>query len=286
MKEVKIAIIGAGMAGLTLAKKLKGTNADYLIIEKSRGLGGRIATRRIEDSGFDHGAPYLYDSETLREMIDLDFIESSQGIFVKTGMTSIPKKLGHDLCVMKDQRVTDLKREQGKWILKTDKNELIRASIVVLTAPLPQSLELLDKNQINISHKDELQSVEYAKSILALMISQKEDLLMKFSSDIHSILNLKRRDLHPNGWVVRMTDQFSETHFENSDEDLMEYFRSIGTDISHIEIKKWRYACPRKALPYSYLEAAQDLYLIGDAFKYPDIRGSLAGALELATKLV
>lgn len=58
---MELAIIGAGMAGLAAAQRLRETRPDITatILEKSRGVGGRAATRRVHDAIFDHGAQYL-----------------------------------------------------------------------------------------------------------------------------------------------------------------------------------------------------------------------------------
>ena len=53
----KIAIIGAGLSGLTLGQKLS-KKADVFVFEKGRGVGGRMATRYADPFVFDHGAPY------------------------------------------------------------------------------------------------------------------------------------------------------------------------------------------------------------------------------------
>ncbi len=58
MKNKKIAVIGAGMAGITIARKLAQNNK-VIIFDKARGIGGRMATRRIGDYHFDHGAQYF-----------------------------------------------------------------------------------------------------------------------------------------------------------------------------------------------------------------------------------
>ncbi|MFU8831791.1 MAG: FAD-dependent oxidoreductase [Wenzhouxiangella sp.] len=55
---MKVAIIGAGIAGLSAADRLREVGADCTVFEKSRGLGGRMATRRVNDLEFDHGAQY------------------------------------------------------------------------------------------------------------------------------------------------------------------------------------------------------------------------------------
>ena len=55
----RVAIIGAGMAGLAAARLLREAGASCTIFDKSRGLGGRMATRRTGDFSFDHGAQYF-----------------------------------------------------------------------------------------------------------------------------------------------------------------------------------------------------------------------------------
>lgn len=54
-----VAIIGAGLAGLTCAQQLHQAGYSVVIVEKSRGVGGRVATRRLHDTCADHGVRYL-----------------------------------------------------------------------------------------------------------------------------------------------------------------------------------------------------------------------------------
>ncbi len=56
MNRPRIAVIGAGISGLAAANTLQEAGAYVTVIEKSRGLGGRVATRRIGDLAVDHGA--------------------------------------------------------------------------------------------------------------------------------------------------------------------------------------------------------------------------------------
>jgi renalase len=56
---LKIAIIGAGMAGLSAATHLVENGHSVTVFEKSRGIGGRMSTRREGDFEFDHGAQYF-----------------------------------------------------------------------------------------------------------------------------------------------------------------------------------------------------------------------------------
>ncbi len=67
---VTIAVIGAGLAGLTLARMLQG-QAEVTIFEKSRGPGGRMAHRRRGAFDADHGAQYFTArSPAFRALID------------------------------------------------------------------------------------------------------------------------------------------------------------------------------------------------------------------------
>jgi renalase len=54
-----VAIIGAGLAGLTCAQQLHQAGYSVVVLEKSRGVGGRMATRRLHDTCADHGVRYL-----------------------------------------------------------------------------------------------------------------------------------------------------------------------------------------------------------------------------------
>ncbi len=62
---MKTAVIGAGLAGIACARHLKEVGHDVVVYEKSRGFGGRAATRRIASgSTFDHGAQYFTVRDT------------------------------------------------------------------------------------------------------------------------------------------------------------------------------------------------------------------------------
>jgi renalase len=55
----KIAVVGAGIAGIACARTLMQAGLDVTVFEKSTGAGGRMSTRNSEFGGFDHGAQYF-----------------------------------------------------------------------------------------------------------------------------------------------------------------------------------------------------------------------------------
>jgi renalase len=58
-KNKTIAIIGAGLAGITAARTLTQAGHSVTLFEKNLHLGGRMATKQTEFGSFDHGAQYF-----------------------------------------------------------------------------------------------------------------------------------------------------------------------------------------------------------------------------------
>jgi renalase len=54
-----IAIIGAGIAGIACARTLTQAGHRVTVFEKSRGIGGRMSTRKTVFGSFDHGAQFF-----------------------------------------------------------------------------------------------------------------------------------------------------------------------------------------------------------------------------------
>lgn len=59
MEQKSVAVIGAGIAGIAAARFLADAGWRVVVFEKSRGLGGRCATKRWEGHSVDHGAQYF-----------------------------------------------------------------------------------------------------------------------------------------------------------------------------------------------------------------------------------
>jgi renalase len=52
-------VVGAGMAGLCAARELVAAGRSVLVLDKGRGVGGRVATRRLGSAVCDHGAQFF-----------------------------------------------------------------------------------------------------------------------------------------------------------------------------------------------------------------------------------
>ena len=73
---MKVGVIGAGISGLVCARALKKAGHQVMVLEKSKSLGGRCATRKFGDHVVDHGVQYF----TLRDPQVRSEVESVAGV--------------------------------------------------------------------------------------------------------------------------------------------------------------------------------------------------------------
>ena len=90
MKQKSVAVIGAGMAGIGAARLLVEEGCRVVVFDKSRGLGGRCATKRWEGHSVDHGAQYftMRDadfSQAVRSACGEDLLEIQAAIVDEAG---------------------------------------------------------------------------------------------------------------------------------------------------------------------------------------------------------
>ena len=156
MKRPEVAIIGAGMAGIACAAALRSAGCRVVVFEKSRGRGGRCATRRdAAGHRIDHGAQYF----TLR---DPDFAAAVRGAGCALGEITAPivdasggaiagdarwyhvegnsrlaGDLGAGLEIRTGVEVGRCESDGGGWLVAGE-----RFDNVVSTAPLPQTRRL------------------------------------------------------------------------------------------------------------------------------------------------
>lgn len=165
----RVAVIGSGIAGLIGARTLHELGLEVTVFEKSRGLGGRTATRRAEPGlSFDHGAQYFTarDSYFVRQVetwVEQKIVAAWTGRIVtidggnvrpKTdqprryvgmpGMKAIAHHLGADLSVCLETRIVGLRRVGKSWHA-TDAAGRIHGPFdqVIVSLPAPQAAELL-----------------------------------------------------------------------------------------------------------------------------------------------
>jgi protoporphyrinogen oxidase len=90
-KNFETIIIGGGISGLAAAITLQKHNKDFLLIEKSDQVGGRIKTDRVKGFQFDHGFqvlnPGYRQAKALLNLKDLKLNYFDAGIAIRDGDT-------------------------------------------------------------------------------------------------------------------------------------------------------------------------------------------------------
>lgn len=168
--DCEILIVGAGLCGLHAAVRLKESGRSVLVLEKSRGLGGRAATRRWNNFPVDHGAQFFTakDPAFVRQVelweqsgvchewargfhqfadckLKAPPEDSHPRYACRDGMSSLGRALGKTLgdIVLRDTRVARLGIVSGQWEVTSEDGRILRAQSVLLTPPPPQSSVLL-----------------------------------------------------------------------------------------------------------------------------------------------
>lgn len=150
----RVAIIGAGMAGLAAARRLRAAGLEPTLFDKSRGVGGRLATRRVGELAFDHGAQYMTaKGPAFRAHVE-DWCGAGaaapwfEGAFVGTpAMTAPARAMAGDLAVITACTVTGLARGAAGWTVMAADGPVAAAGngrfgAVVLAVPAPQAVPL------------------------------------------------------------------------------------------------------------------------------------------------
>ncbi|MBC7714584.1 MAG: NAD(P)-binding protein [Rhizobacter sp.] len=306
-------VIGAGLSGLNIARKINDLKLGSVeVLEKSRGVGGRMATRRTLDTKFDHGAQFYRLKEDITKLhqswkqngISHQWFVSNLGDHwcASSGMTSLAKSLAENLQINLLKEIRTIRYENKMWKIISRDNEEWLCNNLIISSPTPQTVNLLNElsteSVIDSNLFSELKKISYTKALIAL-ITLEEDFILNDSGycefeagQFFSISDQKRKGVsNIPAFTVTMSAEFSESEFENSEElilhKILEIFKSDypKAKIKNAELKKWRYCRPQTQINKLFLEIAPGLFLIGDAFGGSSLLGAVRSSEALGNYL-
>lgn len=163
--QEQVAIIGAGLAGATLAHCLSKAGHQVTVLEKSRGTGGRMAACRLGQHSADLGAPWFVPrspaftdwlqrqglhqwSPTIRDFSG-NPVTSRQIWLAGPRQSALTRQLLEHCNLITETRVSsvwpELENSVQRIVVRTDHDQIIGYyDKVIVTAPAQQAVSLLD----------------------------------------------------------------------------------------------------------------------------------------------
>ena len=320
-----VVIVGAGLSGLTAARELLAAGRRVHVIDKGRGVGGRLATRRIGDARLDHGAQFFtVRGDDFRNTVDAAIADGVVDIwchgfgaedgypryYCPDGMTALAKWLAQQIrdaggTISLSERVSHISVGDNGWGLPLDSGGSLTASDLIVTSPVPQTLALLDDGGVELDPqiRATLDKITYKPTIAVLVtldsapgisapggIQQTEEDTFSFIADNQQkgVSAEPAVTFHANGTIS--TDRWDDDPELVLADLLVEAAPWLGSaTVVEAQLKKWLYAGPHTPYDERTLVAATasqgQLVLAGDAFGGPKVEGAFRSGLEAAKVL-
>lgn len=300
-------IVGAGMSGLAAAGALRNASWHVTVLDKGRVPGGRMATRTFDDGRFDYGAQFFTLRDEAFATLARPWIEAGQAVpwnekryRVPGGMRSIAEAMQEGLDVRLSERVARVRQTAGGWEAIADSGEKFRAASLLLTPPVPQSLQLLAASQVELNEGDWalLEGASYWKciTVLARIDGQTHAGADGFAAPERGPLQwvadnfAKGVSRLPGCLTIHATREFSEEYWERSASETAEAVLAAAGAyfdgrVRSYYLHRWRYAEPAVQLPVPF-HSVGTLVFAGDVFGGPRIGGAAASGLAAAAHLL
>lgn len=317
-------IIGGGISGLIAAKTLHNQGIKVTILDKGRGIGGRLATRRLnhpnsQEGIIDYGAPHFTANSPVFQALVQEWLEQgivkvwSQGEIDSQiyycGVESnraIAKYLARDLEVHTSTRVTRLEWQDTHWQVYTETGHSFTGKKLLLTPPLPQTLELLDNSNLvlNAEIRAKLQAVTYHPCIAILALFSGPNLIptpggLWCNDNLKFLICNQQKGISPHAYGVTLyaSAEYSQTHWDSDDETIVKDLLAsaatwLNSELLTYQVHRWRYSQAEEVYGEPYLairrisrsEHAQPgiLVLAGDGFVSSQVEGAVLSGLAAA----
>jgi predicted NAD/FAD-dependent oxidoreductase len=310
---MRVIIVGAGLSGLMAARECVAQGHDVTVFDKGRGVGGRLATRRIKDATLDHGAQFFtVRSDELQTHVDewltagvvrewcrgFSEVDSHPRYVGTNGMTSIAKHLAVGLDVRLATLVFSLSRNETNWVITTDDGVPYEADRVILTAPLPQTFSLMFGGGIEMP--TDLRSIDYDRTLglLVTLDSNHHNVPspggMQFPDDVFSFIgdNAAKGISAAPALTFHANPEWSLANFDLTNREIHDALLEAATPwvgaavVTSSEVKKWRFAIPKRLWPEAcWVDDTDTLAIAGDAFAGPRVEGAVLSGLAAARAL-
>ncbi|QJD60319.1 NAD(P)-binding protein [Pseudomonas sp. gcc21] len=303
MSSLRIAVIGAGLAGVSAASALREADHQVFLFDKSRGCGGRLSTKRTAVGGLDLGAQYFTARDTrfrhaLQHWLDSGWVaewtprlyccdatglhespDDQQRFVGLPGMSALPRQLLGDAVLTSQTRIAQLHRiDAEQWMLADDTGATYGPfDRVVVAVPAPQAIALLEP------------APTLQQTLAQISMSPTWTLAVAFEQPLTTPVdacfvrggpldwisrNSSKPGRHGNdSWVAHSTPAWAADHLEASPESVAAHLLDALSDVLGIALAepaftyahRWLLARPDETRNWGALAAPElGLYVCGD----------------------
>ena len=318
--SMKLAVIGSGLSGLTLANRMQDAGWAVTLFEKARGPGGRMSTRRRDGGQFDHGAQYFTARTTefaaaVARWEEAGVVGAWNGTFAlwdsgvlrpdpsqrvrwvgSPRMSALTRHLSGGLNIQAGHRVVALEDGLEGWSIISEHGAVSTGfHWVVMTCPGPQSMALAPSDSPVHSRAAGLQ---YSSCWAAMMECEPGGVDADGLRLDHPVLAWAARDSskpkRPPGhrWVVHATPDWTRAHLDDPPEAVAREMQrasasSLGVVARTISVHRWLYslaeASPGDA---ACIDRDRRLGLCGDGLIGGRVEHAWVSAMAMADELI
>lgn len=323
LKLGRIAVIGAGLAGLRAARVLQDAgHTEITLIDKARGVGGRLSTRRHGELRVDIGAQFF----TVKNPAFSRWIEPllsdgrvhdwSRGFPVwkdgrihprpeghiryacTEGMTALAKELSNGLTLRLGQAVTQIQRATEGYRLTLGDGSTLEAETLLLNLP-PQQLTPLAGQLLGAMDAAEISRIPMAPCWAVYgQIEQDLEGWRGLEWEGHPVIqwvardHTRRKSAQPPVLVAHTTEPFTQAQIEAPADTVA---REVATALEQAlgvrfaeapQAHRWRYSIPKASFARAVWSPERRIGLCGDWCEGGRVEGAWLSGERLAASIL
>ena len=325
-----VVIVGAGLAGLMAARKLEEQGVQVCVLDKEERVGGRMATVAIGPGFADHGAQFFtvhepefqtwvdrWLADDLIYVWSEGFSDGSLQAFstetsglaryaVRNGAVALSEHLASDLKNLQvDTMVVTATCDDQGWIIQDDEGNLFLGKSLLMTAPVPLSLQILEEGASTLTEADlaVLNRIEYAPCLTGIfwvdgrVTLPQPGAVQRRHSNITWIADNQRKGISPDATVVTVqaSGRYSaqmwsapEGRILNALRTDLQIFMRESARIKEAQLYRWPHAMPTVMHDERCHMADNEPLLVfaGDAFGGGRVENAVLSGLAAADAIL
>ena len=319
---MKIAVVGAGIAGLSAARVLVGRGHEVMVCEQGRGPGGRVATSRLRGIemprafagstlAFDHGAQYF----TVRD-------ERFAAQVSQWERDRIAAKWSGRIVTFDDEGWEDLATDIDRWVGTPGMNAIAVAMAEGLAVTYQQRVESLEPLLNTLDHVVVAVPAARARTLVShvpslveriaavtmqpswtVMAAFEERVAARFDAAfvngsalgwIARNTSKPKRDWKVDTWVLQAATAWSRAHVDDQPDDVGAFLMETFEDLVRAGLPRafyatvhlWRHATAEPPLALGAIhDPAARITLCGDWCRGSRIEDAYLSGLDAANQI-